>query len=68
MSANNQLLIFEIKGEYCVFMNCCVDNDFPKPKTSKECLFKSKDKLEAIEWANEKCFKEIIEYGFNICC
>jgi len=26
MSANNQLVVCKIKGEYCVFENGCVDN------------------------------------------
>jgi len=66
MSANNQLLIFKIKGEYCVFENHRVDNKFRKPRSSRKALYKSDNLLEATLFANDYCNKNIVEYGFSV--
>ena len=61
------LMLFKIKDEYCVFMNCCVDNSFRKPRTSKGCLFKSKNERKVIKYAKDYCKEEIVEYGIDFC-
>jgi len=66
MSANNQMLIFKIKNEFCVFENCCVDNDFLKPRNNKRALFKDKSLEKAIKFANRYMLENIVEYGLSI--
>lgn len=65
MSANNQLIITTISKEWCVFMDCCVDNDFNIPSKEKA-LFKTKSLKKAIDFCNNYCSKEIVEYGYRV--
>lgn len=64
MSSNNQLIILKEKGKYEVWENGCVDNEFDK-KTSTRLSFQTSLR-KAIEFANEYCSKEIVEYGYYI--
>lgn len=64
MSTNNQLIIIKQGSLFCVHEDLCVDNDF-KP-TNESLLYKAKTLKQAVEWANEYCKREIVEYGTKI--
>jgi len=64
MSSNNQVLIIEKKDKFNIHENMCVDNDF---KPNKNNLINSFDDLrEAVNWANNYCMENMVEYGTYI--
>lgn len=64
MSANNQLIIIKQGSLFCVHEDFCVDNDFEP--TNENLLYKAKTLKQAVQWANEYCSREIVEYGIKI--
>lgn len=63
MSSNNMLVVIKRKL-FEVHSHDCVDNDFEP--TNDNLLYKAETLKQAVQWANEYCKHEIVEYGIKI--
>lgn len=65
MSSNDQLIIIEKKKKFFIYHNLCVDNEWKYDRSEIPIIVKE-NLREAINFANNYCNKEMVEYGYDI--